>query len=177
MSKTHNGIEPINRKYNLYDFCSLIGKTRKTVGDWIKLNGAPYTKSDSAYIIDVAEMWEWHNERVKNTATLKYKNVDVEDIKVRKETAMAEMKEYELEIMKKNYLPRDLVEKVAFEKGKAVKDALSSVPDRLCGLLVGHKDEREVYKILSEEITSVLETLSLQEIMLDEEEDPDEGQI
>jgi hypothetical protein len=162
---------PLNRVYSLYDFCSLVGKTRKTVGDWIKLNNAPCKFVDGQYHIDVAEMWEWHTKHYREKVEEKYKNVDVDDVKLRKERAIADTKEFELEIMKQNYLKRDLVEKMAFQKGKAVKDSLMAVPDRLCGMLVGCTDERSVHKILSEEIFSILSSLSIQEISLEEEQD------
>jgi hypothetical protein len=152
-----NGVS-IQRLYNLQDFCSLIGVTRKTVGDWVKTHHAPHQRVGTEIIINVPDMWAWRIDREKQAR--KPQSADVNGARARKESAHAEKAELEVEIMKENYLPRNVVERVAFERGQHIKEALNAIPDRLTSVLIGQVDEAVIRKILQDETDRILADLS-----------------
>lgn len=152
--------------YNLQEICFLLNKSRKIVGTWIKDHRAPHTIMGREIRINLAELFDWRVERER--AIAKPQESDVNQAKSRKEIANAEKAELELDIMKENYLPRAIVERVAFERGKHVKDALGAMPDRIVSMLVGETDENRIRKVIEDEIANILEGMSETYIDIDE---------
>lgn len=164
----------VEKDYILADFCSLIAITRKTVGDWCHVQGAPCKKeagTNGKIWINVPEMWNWRIAKERELASKKPTSLG--DAKVRKEAAQAEKAELEVAIMKEEYLPRAAVEKLAFERGQYVKEALSAFPDRLTGVLMGQDDEEAIRSVLQKEITRVLKGLSKQYVNISEDKHDD----
>jgi hypothetical protein len=52
------------------------------------------------------------------------------------------------------------VKKVAFARGRIIRDGLMNIPDRISSLLADENDAAKIHEILSKEIREVLEELS-----------------
>ena len=58
-----------------------------------------------------------------------------------------------------NLVPKDGVEKNAFDLAKKLKDSLLSIPDRLCDILASENDARIIHTKISDEIKQTLEEI------------------
>ena len=78
----------------------------------------------------------------------------------RKELANAQLKELDVRKRSGELIEVSTVEKMMFEKGRQVRDALLSLSDRLAGILAPVTDQAKVHEILTKEIHQALEGLT-----------------
>jgi hypothetical protein len=57
-------------------------------------------------------------------------------------------------------VPLEDVKKVAFARGRIIRDGIMNIPDRVSSLLANENDAAKIHEILAEEIREVLEELS-----------------
>jgi hypothetical protein len=57
-------------------------------------------------------------------------------------------------------VPLEDVKKVAFARGRIIRDGMMNIPDRVSSLLANENDASKIHEILSKEIREVLEELS-----------------
>ena len=69
-------------------------------------------------------------------------------LEIRVQTAMGEL------------IPADDVKRAMFAKGRAVRDGILNIPDRIAPLLINKQDPEEIHNILMSELREVLTELS-----------------
>lgn len=77
----------------------------------------------------------------------------------RKEHYAAELARLQALQGRKELLPADEVKREAFALGRAIRDGMMGIPDRLAPLLAATMDAREAHRLLSEEIRVALRSL------------------
>lgn len=81
------------------------------------------------------------------------------DAKTRSEQLNLITKKIAMEKELMNLVPKDGVEKNAFDLAKKLKDSLLSIPDRLCDILASENDARIIHTKISDEIKQTLEEI------------------
>ena len=128
-----------------------------TVTDWIR-RGCPYTKQrDGSYLFDHKEVLAWR-EKTRSVRVTGDKTLAAAQI--RKENALAELRELELGRKKGELIERVKVEADAFRIGRTVRDALLALPDRLSGVLAAESSQQKIHALLTKEFRQCLEALS-----------------
>lgn len=77
----------------------------------------------------------------------------------RKEHYAAELARLQALQGRKELLPADEVRREAFALGRAIRDGMMGIPDRLAPLLAATMDAREAHRLLTEEIRVALRSL------------------
>lgn len=80
--------------------------------------------------------------------------------KTRLTKAKADREELNLAVRSKELIEVSTVEKVVFEKGRQIRDALQSIPDRIAGIVSAEGDQIKNHATLSREIHQALEALT-----------------
>lgn len=57
-------------------------------------------------------------------------------------------------------IERDVVKVAAFNAARKARDSMLNIPDRISAILAGMTDEREIHRIISDEIRRVCNELS-----------------
>lgn len=80
--------------------------------------------------------------------------------RIKSESEKAKLLEIKAKVESGKFVDVDEVKSVAFRRGRTVRDNLLAIPDRLDAVLAAESDRRRVHKILTDELTRVLEELS-----------------
>lgn len=83
------------------------------------------------------------------------------DAKTKSEQMNLIVKKIAMEKELNNLVPKEGVEKNAFELAKKLQDSLLSIPDRLCDILASETDARVIHNKITEEIKQILEEIIL----------------
>jgi len=86
--------------------------------------------------------------------------VTFDDAKRLEKLAQAGLKKLDLEERQGKLLKREDVENDAFNRGRAVRDALLNIPDRIAAMLAAESDPVKITKMLDDEIRQALEELA-----------------
>jgi phage terminase Nu1 subunit (DNA packaging protein) len=78
----------------------------------------------------------------------------------RRELAKAQPAELEVRRKSGELIEVETVKQVVFEKGRQVRDAILSVPDRLAGVVAAEMDQAKVHALLTKELHQALEALT-----------------
>lgn len=82
------------------------------------------------------------------------------DAKRRKETALATLREWQLEEKKGTLVSRSAMEKEWFRIARAMRDNLMNIPDRVSGQCASLRDQDKIHSLLTQEIRLCLEGLA-----------------
>ena len=127
-----------------------------TVTDWVR-KGCPCTKQrDGSYRFDLTKVQAWR-EKTRTVRAAGEKTLAAAQL--RKETALAELREMEVLRKRGELVEKVKVEAEAFRVGRTVRDALMGLPDRLSGVLASESDQRNTHALLTKEIRQALEAL------------------
>ncbi|MEO7864101.1 MAG: hypothetical protein ABIU05_27440 [Nitrospirales bacterium] len=127
-----------------------------TVTDWVR-KGCPCTvKSDGSYVFDLAAVRQWREKTRKVCTPV---SATLAAAQLRKESALADLREMEVRKKRGELIERVTVEQDAFRVGRTMRDALLGLPDRLSGVLASENDQRKVHALLTKEIRQCLEAL------------------
>lgn len=85
---------------------------------------------------------------------------DLNESRARKEHFQAELAGLQLSQQRGELVSAEEVRKAAFQTGRAVRDALLSIPDRLAAQLAGTSDVRLCHNLLTEELRVALRALA-----------------
>ena len=86
--------------------------------------------------------------------------VTFEQARTRREIVRGEVERLKLEELRGKLASRADVETAAFERARAVRDAMLAIPDRISPLLAAESDEHSVNELLRAEIEAALSALS-----------------
>lgn len=127
-----------------------------TVTDWVR-KGCPCTvKSDGTYVFDLetVQAWTAKTRRVRSSV-----DATLAEAQLRKETALADLRELELGRRRGRLVEKAKVEQEAFRVGRLMRDALLGLPDRLAGVLASESNQQKIHALLTKEIRQALEIL------------------
>lgn len=85
---------------------------------------------------------------------------DLNESRARREHYQAEKARLEALQGRGELIPASDVKRQAFDLGRAIRDALMTIPDRLASELAATTDARETHRLLSDEIRVALRSLS-----------------
>lgn len=91
----------------------------------------------------------------------KVEQLNFNDAKTRSEQLNLITKKIAMEKELMNLVPKDGIEKNAFDLAKKLKDSLLAIPDRLCDILASETDARIIHTKITEEIKQTLEEIIL----------------
>ena len=127
-----------------------------TVTDWLR-RGCPVTKQrDGSYRFDLPEVQAWREKTRRVTACV---DRTLAGEQLRKETALADLREMEVHRKRGELVEKVKVESEAFRVGRLIRDALMGLPDRLAGVLASESDQHKTHALLTKEIRQILEAL------------------
>jgi hypothetical protein len=101
-----------------------------------------------------------HANGVQSDGGRQPKTIAYLEARTKREHTMIELKELELEIRRRDLVPRKEMEagqKLVYAQVRAVRDACLDMPDRLSAELAGETDPHKVHEILRREICAVFE--------------------
>jgi len=139
----------------------------KQVGNEIKIKW-PHAKQEFEENRDVSKVRKRDAERLGigkhnhsgNGGFVNNWTPDIWDAKARKEDYLAKIRQLDyLERMGK-LVNAKVVEDMAFQKGREIRDALLIIPDRISAILAKEKDPAKCHEIITKEIEAALNKLS-----------------
>ena len=134
-----------------------LGMSTNTIAAWLR-RGCPVTKQgDGSYLFDLSQVQAWREKTRRVTASV---DGTLAAAQLRKETALADLREMEVRRKRGELVEKVKVEAEAFRCGRTVRDALMAVPDRLAAVLASETDQKKVHLMLTKEIRQALEALS-----------------
>lgn len=151
----NNNVQTI---FSLADTCLLVGKSRSTLGQWLYTYGAPYKKINASKIlISLPDLLAW-KEKFDRGRAIPDRTINEDELsaKDRKELAQAGKAEFELSILKKDYVSRELVESIAFNNGQQLKNYVNALAERLPSQLIGLTNENDIRRIIQTEVDHIL---------------------
>ena len=80
--------------------------------------------------------------------------------RIKSETEKAKLLEIKAKVEAGKFVDADIVKAAAFRRGRVIRDAILSVPDRIDAVLAAETDRRKVHELLTNELTRALEELS-----------------
>lgn len=139
---------------NLQALAARLKVSTKTVASWVQ-KGCPYTRTErGGYVFSVKEVQQWH------AANLSAPTNTLSEARRRKETAMAKLRELELQRRTGELVSRAAVETRVFVLVWQVRDLLQNIPDRVAGICAAETDQARIHTLLAKEIHQALEALS-----------------
>ena len=127
-----------------------------SVTAWVR-RGCPVTKQKNCtYLFNLTEVHAW---REKTSSLRANGDQTISAAQLRKETALAGLRELELARKTGALVEKSKVEAQAFRTGRKVRNSLLGLPDRLAGVLASESDQRKTHALLTKEIHQTLEAL------------------
>ncbi len=80
--------------------------------------------------------------------------------RIKSETEKAKLLEIKAKVEAGKYIDVDIVTAAAFKRGRIIRDGMLAIPDRIDAVVAAETDRRKVHKIMTDEITRVLEEFS-----------------
>ena len=135
----------------------------------VKVNGRELLNKDLAL-----ELWDKNTAPVLNQIPVQTKKElkkqidetpddaipDFNVSRARKEHWQAALAKLQVEQQKKDLIPVTDIKKSSFELGRAIRESLSNVADRLAPECAGETDPQVIHKLLTEEHRNALEELA-----------------
>ena len=124
---------------------------------WIG-KGCPSSKlKDGSYQFDLPKVQAWREKtrRVRVTG-----DKTLADAQLRKENALAALRELELGRKRGELVEKAKVEAAAFRVGRQVRDSLLGLPDRLAGIIAAEPSQAKIHALLTRELRQCLEALT-----------------
>ena len=139
-------------------------KSGKLEGAVVNHNGRKLVNKDEAI-----RLWDRGDTRVV-TATKKQLKEKIDSLpadsipdfaesKAKREHFLAELAKLDVEQKKKDLIPVAEIKKSSFEIGRAIRENLTNLADRLANQIAGETDPQIIHKLLTEEHRTALEQL------------------
>jgi predicted DNA-binding protein YlxM (UPF0122 family) len=140
-------------------------KTGKLDGAIVNHNGKKKVNKEEAF-----RLWDLQASPSKDTTVKKqlkkeiYSKSDDEipnyaESKAKREHFLAELARLDVEQKKKDLIPVTDIKKSSFEMGRAIREKLTNLADRLANQIAGETDAQIIHKLLTEEHRTALEEL------------------
>ena len=140
-------------------------KTGKLDGAIVNHNGKKKVNKEEAF-----RLWDLQASPSKDTTVKKqlkeeiYSKSDDEipnyaESKAKREHFLAELARLDVEQKKKDLIPVTDIKKSSFEMGRAIREKLTNLADRLASQIAGETDPQIIHKLLTEEHRTALEEL------------------
>jgi 6-pyruvoyl-tetrahydropterin synthase len=140
-------------------------KTGKLDGAIVNHNGKKKVNKEEAF-----RLWDLQASPSKDTTVKKqlkkeiYSKLDDEipnyaESKAKREHFLAELARLDVEQKKKDLIPVTDIKKSSFEMGRAIREKLTNLADRLANQIAGETDAQIIHKLLTEEHRTALEEL------------------
>ncbi|MEO7862070.1 MAG: hypothetical protein ABIU05_16895 [Nitrospirales bacterium] len=127
-----------------------------TITAWIR-RGCPSTKrKDGSYLFDLTAVKAWRRKTQRIPASVPK---TLAAAQLRKESALATLREMEVSRKRGELIERVVVEQDAFRAGRLVRDSILALPDRLAGILAAESDQRKTHALLTKELRQALQGL------------------
>lgn len=147
-----------------------LGIKRQTINTWIKRGDLVFDSSGKMSVDEFNRQLGHKLHPVSKIRTEKYSPIfnevkteseetelDFHAARTIREIAEAKTAEFKLNILKNDYVERDQVEKLIFERGRQFRDGLVSMSRRIAPQIAGNTDIPEIEKIIANEVRSTLE--------------------
>jgi hypothetical protein len=155
------GEPPIAAEYvsNQVELAAALGCNRKTIQRWLKEPGHPETAADGRY--NVTAWRQWMADRGKRAGVADGDDpLDVNRLRARNILLQNEKLEFQLRVLRKEYIPRDLVQKWGGDLGAAIRKVVTQLhlaAPNLAGLSIPEIEAR--MKEMEDEVLSQLHAL------------------
>lgn len=151
-----------NKIVNRTGLTKSFGVSLSTVDRWI-MRGCPYKQKGGKgkeWQFKLSDVILWHKEYfLKNGDTKSDDILLIQKSRALREhfRALREQKEYEK--LAKSLIDVEVVKTSAFNRGRKVRDAILSIPDRISSILAAENDTHRIHEILTNELRQALEGL------------------
>ena len=140
-------------------------KSGKLDGAIVNHNGKRLVNKEEAF-----RLWDLQAPPSKNLTVRKElkEEIDTKSIdeipnyaesKAKREHFLAELARLDVEQKKKDLIPVTDIKKSSFEMGRAIREKLTNLADRLASQIAGETDPQIIHKLLTEEHRTALEEL------------------
>ena len=140
-------------------------KSGKLDGAIVNHNGKKKVNKEEAF-----RLWDLQASPSKDTTVKKQlkEEIDAKSIdeipnyaesKAKREHFLAELARLDVEQKKKDLIPVTEIKKSSFEMGRAIREKLTNLADRLANQIAGETDAQIIHKLLTEEHRTALEEL------------------
>ncbi len=147
---------PISRS----DLARLLSVSLPTIDAW-RRRGCPVVELASGAVgYRIPEVFEWRLERARELATPRTRNIDLEELKLRRFAAETELAEQALEDARARVVSVDIVVELVDETFDRIRSKLLDFPARYAPKLAKLKTAPEFKRALSDAVREVLEELS-----------------
>jgi phage terminase Nu1 subunit (DNA packaging protein) len=134
-----------------------------TVSSWIS-KGCPHTRDARGryhFNQQAVQAWRKHNliarppQKPRPPVAPSYAAA-----RARKESALASLRELQLQERTGELVRRDAVSKAVFASNRAIRDQFMNLPARVSGLVAAETNQHKCFEILANEVRQILEDLS-----------------
>ena len=140
-------------------------KSGKLDGAIVNHNGKRLVNKEEAF-----RLWDLQAPPSKDTAVRKQLKQEIDaksddeipnyaESKAKREHFLAELARLDVEQKKKDLIPVVDIKKSSFEIGRAIREKLTNLADRLASQIAGETDPQIIHKLLTEEHRTALEEL------------------
>ena len=140
-------------------------KSGKLDGAIVNHNGKKKVNKEEAF-----RLWDLQAPPSKDTTVKKQLKEEIEaksideipnfaESKAKREHFLAELARLDVEQKKKDLIPVTEIKKSSFEMGRAIREKLTNLADRLANQIAGETDPQIIHKLLTEEHRTALEEL------------------
>ena len=134
-----------------------------TIGSWIG-KGCPHsTGKDGRNRFDLKAIQRWRKDNLIARPPQKPRPPGAPSYaaaRARKESALASLRELQLEERTGTLVRRDAVSKAVFASNRAIRDQFMNLPARVSGLVAAETNQHKCFEILANEVRQILEDLS-----------------
>jgi len=141
-------------------------KTGKLDGAIVNHNGKKKVNKEEAF-----RLWDLQAPPSKDTTVRKQLKEEIDlksendipsygESKAKREYFLAELAKLDVEQKREQLIDVEIAKKSGFAKGRAIRESLLNIADRLAHQIAGEDDPGAIHKILTEEHREALENLS-----------------
>lgn len=170
MSKKVTRSETENPRFlSLSELAALLNRDRNTVMKWVNKDGCPVVQKANrdigqAWILDVAEVVAWLEDRAAKSIASKFESDDTDisydEAKRREKVAAAVMAELELDEVRREVVRvSDVIDEVSKEYA-ALRSSLQTVGGMVAPRLIGLNAPAQIQSVIDEAVVDVLEALT-----------------
>lgn len=139
------------------DVAEFFGVTSKTIAQWRKA-GCPQVKRGQW---DLKQVHEWWFENIAaDRAAARSGDESLTEAKRRYWWQKAQAEETKNRLQSGELVEAELINRQGYEAGKAIKDQLSAIPDRVAPLVAAESDIFQCKQLMIKEIDYVLEGIA-----------------
>jgi phage terminase Nu1 subunit (DNA packaging protein) len=131
-----------------------------TVSSWVS-KGCPHsTGKGGRNRFDLKQVRRWRKDSLIARPTPTAAAPSYSEARARKESALASLRELQLQERTGELVRRDAVSKAVFASNRAIRDQFMNLPARVSGLVAAETNQHKCFEILANEVRQILEDLS-----------------